>query len=201
MENPLDWAGWKAARSRGKAMGTSNIVNAATTIALAAFMFAVPLRGNSADYPVDEVGVLDGKILCLAHHNLIITESSGPCDGFTPPLKVAVGQSFVANGERRTIGVVRATQVDKDFKDIGIDIKKGEWYCVAGQTVADLDVEHNSSALWLYIPRCQPISQTVGIIQPVTVADFSKLPEDIQAIYVGGLIEGMAFRSQLPGMG
>jgi hypothetical protein len=138
----------------------TSALNAAMTIALTAFMFAAPLRSIAADSPVREVRALDGKILCLAHHELIVTESSGPCDGYTPPLKVAVGESFSADGKKRTIGVIQATQMDKDFKDTGIDIKKGEWFCVAAETDADLDVEHNSSALWLYIPKCQPLSET-----------------------------------------
>ncbi len=33
----------------------------------------------------------------------------------------------------------------------------------------------------------------VGIVQPVTVAEFFQLDDQIQSIYVGGLIEGMAF--------
>ena len=32
-----------------------------------------------------------------------------------------------------------------------------------------------------------------GLLQPLTVQDFLKLSDDMQGIYVGGLIEGMAF--------
>jgi hypothetical protein len=35
--------------------------------------------------------------------------------------------------------------------------------------------------------------QPVGMVQPIVVRDFLKLPEDLQAVYVGGIIEGMAF--------
>lgn len=33
----------------------------------------------------------------------------------------------------------------------------------------------------------------VGIVQPITVAEFLQLDDQVQSIYVGGLIEGMAF--------
>lgn len=36
-------------------------------------------------------------------------------------------------------------------------------------------------------------AQSVGMVQPVGVSDFLKLPRDLQAVYVGGIIEGMAF--------
>jgi len=146
--------------------------------ALAGLLFAIPLYSFAADHPVHEVRALDGKILCFAHHNLIVTESSGPCDGYTPPSNVEVGQSFIANGKKRTIGVIQATQMDKDFRSDAINIKKGEWYCVAAETEADLDVEHSSSALWLFVPKCEPVSQGAGLLQPVPVTKFLKLPED-----------------------
>jgi hypothetical protein len=164
-------------------------------VALTAWLFALPFCSFAADYPVQEVRAIDGKILCFAHHNLIVTQSSGPCDGYAPPSKVGVGQSFVADGKTRTIRVIHATQTDKDFKTDAIDIKKGGWYCVAAETEADLDLEHNASALWLFVPKCEPLSQGAGLLQPVPVTEFLKLPEDLQALYVGGLIEGMAFVS------
>jgi hypothetical protein len=33
----------------------------------------------------------------------------------------------------------------------------------------------------------------VGIVQPLTTKEFLQAPEDLQVIYVGGLIEGMSF--------
>jgi hypothetical protein len=87
------------------------------------------------------------------------------------------------------------TLPEKDYKDDKIDAKKGEWYCVAGETVADLDIEHNKNALWLYIPKCEPVPKPVGPVQTFTLAEFLKLPDGLQAVFVGGLIEGMAFIS------
>ena len=170
-------------------------IAAIITIALAAFGLALLRDSNATDYPAREIRALDGYVLCFAHHDWIVTETSGPCDGFTPPPKVAEGEKFVANGKERIISVIRATQADHDLKGYGIDIKQGEWFCVAGETQADLDMEHNSSALWLYIPKCQPALGRVGILQPIPVSEFLHLPDQIQSVYVGGLIEGMAFTS------
>jgi hypothetical protein len=146
-------------------------------------------------HPVQEVRAIDGKILCFAHRNLIVTQSSGPCDAYTPPSKVEQGQSFVANAKKRTISVIHATQADDDMKTDAIDIKKGDWYCVAAETEADLDLEHNFSVVWLFIPHCEPLSKNSGLLQPVPVIEFLKPPEDLQALYVAGLIGGIAFVS------
>ena len=126
--------------------------NAAGLLILALASYA-----SAGDHTPQEVRALDGRVLCLAHHELIITESSGPCDSFAPPLKVAIGESFVANGKKRTIGVIQAMQAGSDLKENGLDLKKGDWVCVAGETDADLDLEHNDSALWLFVPHCQPV--------------------------------------------
>jgi hypothetical protein len=45
--------------------------------------------------------------------------------------KVAIGESFSAEGLRRVIRVVLATQVEKDYADPNWSIKKGEWFCMA----------------------------------------------------------------------
>jgi hypothetical protein len=164
-------------------------------IALGALFFVISGAAFAADNPVREVRAVDGEILCFAHRNLAATESSGPCDGYTAPSKVEVGLSFFANGKKRTIGVIQATQMDEDFRGGVIDLKKGDWYCVAGETEADLDFEHSANALWLFVPKCEPLSQGAGLLQLLPVTDFLKLPGDLQALYVGGLIDGMAFVS------
>ncbi len=45
----------------------------------------------------------------------------------------------------------------------------------------------------LMIPTAGPAQQRIGMVQPIVVRDFLKLPPDLQAVYVGGIIEGMAF--------
>ncbi|MFZ3238239.1 MAG: hypothetical protein WA417_16055 [Stellaceae bacterium] len=124
--------------------------------AVALLIFAVDAYASAGDRTPQEVHALDSRVLCLAHHELILTESSGPCDSFTPPRKIAIGESFAANGKKRTIGVIQAMQADGDLKENGLNLEKGDWICVAGETDADLDLEHNTSALWLLVPHCQP---------------------------------------------
>jgi len=99
---------------------------------------------------------LDGKILCKANTISFGFPVSGPCDSFTLPSKIAVGEKFIANGKERTIGFIRAIQADKDWKDYGMNMKKGEWACGAAETMDDLNQEHNDEALWLVIEKCQP---------------------------------------------
>lgn len=160
-------------------------------------MAAVFPRGSfAAEIQPNEVRAADEKMLCFRRKDYLITVSSGPCDGFIQPSRIAIGERFAAEGKDRTIGVIRATQAEKDIKASGIDIKKGEWTCIAAETKEDLDLEHNNHALWLYVRKCQPVDRqqvTTGTVQPIPIAEFLKLPAQLQAIYVGGIIEGMSF--------
>jgi len=65
----------------------------------------------------------------LVHYRAIL---SGPCDTFTPPIKVAVGEFFIANGKRRQIGIIVGSQADQDVLEDGLDVRKGEGTCIAG---------------------------------------------------------------------
>jgi hypothetical protein len=162
---------------------------------LAALAVVLSICGYAAasDYPVREAKSIDGNILCHSKSDLIITESTGPCSGFTPPSKVAVGATFIANGKARKIGVVEATQVKKDYKDSKLELKKGDWYCVAAETPANLNTKHNKNALWLFIPRCELTPKPLSTLHIITSREFLKLPPDIQSVFVGGILEGMSF--------
>lgn len=152
-------------------------------------------RSLAADFLTREAIATDGIVQCFAHRDWLVTVASGPCNSFVPPAKVAVGERFSANGKQRVIGLIRVTQADKDIKGYGLDIKRGEMTCIAGETPADLDIERNDSALWLYIPKCQATTLPTGMIQPFTVTEFLEMPPAAQAIYLGGVMEGMAFLS------
>ena len=45
--------------------------------------------------------------------------------------KVAVGEFFIANGKRRQIGIIVGNQADQDMLEDGLDVRKGEWTCIA----------------------------------------------------------------------
>ena len=72
------------------------------------------------------------------------TGATHPCEGFTPPPKVAVGETFSADGKTRQIGIIRAAQV------------KADWICVAAETLEDIPVDKNRDRTWLAILKCQP---------------------------------------------
>src|SRR5262245_26898925 len=86
---------------------------------------------HARDLQVRSAVRLDGKLECPAHTNHWITTASGPCESYTPPEKVALGEHFTANGKEQQIGVIVASQAEKDMLDYGLDIRKGEWICVA----------------------------------------------------------------------
>jgi hypothetical protein len=151
----------------------------------------------AGDRSVQEVSALDGNVQCRAYHDwgAGIGIVSSPCDSFVAPSKIEIGGTFKANGKERIIGVVRANQAERDIKWDNLDVKKGEWTCVAGETPFDLDQEHNHSALWLYVRKCQIVSEAAleRIIEPVPASEFLKLPETFQGIYIAGLMEGMSY--------
>ena len=109
------------------------------------------------DFRVKSAAALDGKVQCFAHTSEWVTASTGPCESFTSPPKVALGERFTANGDERQIGVIVATQAEEDMHENGLDIRKGEWTCVAAETLENIPSDENQSQnlTWLFIPRCQ----------------------------------------------
>jgi hypothetical protein len=87
------------------------------------------------DLQVESAAALNGKVECHAHTNWWVTTASGPCETFTPPAKVALGERFTANGKERKIGVIVATQAEEDVIENGLDIRKGDWTCVAAESI------------------------------------------------------------------
>ena len=117
---------------------------------------------SAQDFQVQSVVAIDGKVNCLAYMKL----TAQPCAEFTPPPKVAVGEKFFADGKTREIGVIRAHQAEDDMQAYGI--KKGDWICVAAETLEDIPVDQSRDRIprslhrtpfpkyWLRIPKCQP---------------------------------------------
>jgi hypothetical protein len=102
------------------------------------------------DAQVQSVVAIDGKVDCLQ----IKTGATHPCEGFTPPPKLAVGETFSADGKTRQIGVILAHQAENDVQPYGIT--KGEWICVAAETLEDIPVDQSRDRIWLKIRKCQP---------------------------------------------
>jgi hypothetical protein len=96
-----------------------------------------------------------GEMRCNFHDEGSSPSSTEPCLDFKPPAKVAIGESFSAEGLRRTIRFIVATQVEKDFQVPNGSIKKGQYFCVAAETTDDL-AEGQAHRVWLFIPRCIP---------------------------------------------
>ena len=127
-----------------------------TLLAIAAITPSASLIAE--DFRVKSAAALDGKVQCFAHTSEWVTASTGPCESFTSPPKVALGERFTANGNERQIGVIVATQAEEDMHENGLDVRKGEWTCVAAETLENIPSDENQSQnlTWLFIPRCQP---------------------------------------------
>jgi hypothetical protein len=131
-----------------------------------------PDKKSSGQFVGTAVSV-DGKIFCGEHKDWFITMISGPCDTFTGPAKVAIGEKFTANGKIRTVKFILATQADEDMIGDGLNIKKGQWSCMVAESTNDLDLEGDGNKLWLYIADCQP-GQTLSTGSYLRVPNFQQ---------------------------
>ena len=110
-------------------------------IATAALLAVATSPTAAQDVAVQSVVAIDGKAACV---QMKTGGATRPCEGFTPLRKVAVGETFSADGKTRQIGVIRAAQIN------------GEWICVAAETSEDVPVDKSRDRTWLSILKCQP---------------------------------------------
>jgi len=106
----------------------------------AAALAAATSPTAAQDVQVQSLVALDGKVDCLQ----MKTGATHPCEGFTPPAKVALGEKFSADGKNRKIGIIRAAQVE------------GDWICVAAETLEDIPMDKGRDRTWLAILKCKP---------------------------------------------
>jgi hypothetical protein len=107
------------------------------------------------DYRVSEIRPL-GEVKCNFHNESSPSSQTKPCSDFKAPAKVAVGEPFSAEGLRRVIRVVVASQLEKDSVRRDSPTDEGQWSCVAAETPDDLG-EGQPHRVWLLIPRCVPV--------------------------------------------
>ena len=119
-------------------------------IGIAALLAAATSPTAAQEGQVQSVVAIDGKVACV---QMETGGATRPCEGFTPPPKVAVGETFSADGKSRKIGIIQAAQVEKDYAQ---GIKKGDWICVAAETLEDIPVDQSRDRTWLNILKCQP---------------------------------------------
>jgi hypothetical protein len=117
-------------------------------IGIAALLATATSPAAAQDVQVQSVVAIDGKVDCIQTKAGV----THPCEGFTPPPKVAVGETFSADGKTRQIGIIRAAQVENSAQGI----KKGDWICVAAETLEDIPVDKSRDRTWLAILKCQP---------------------------------------------
>jgi hypothetical protein len=110
------------------------------------------------DFRAQWVEAVDNVVQCKTAQNGWLFKSLGPCQNFRPPDTIAVGEAFSAGGTRRIIRIITATQSEIDYKIDDWSIKKGEWWCVAAESLGDLDDKGSAEMrTWLLIPKCIPV--------------------------------------------
>jgi len=120
-------------------------------IGIAALLAAATSPTAAQELQVQSVVAIDGKAACV---QMKTGGATSPCEGFMPPPKVAVGETFSADGKTRQIGIIRAAQVEKD--DMAQGIKKEDWICVAAETSEDIPVDKSRDRTWFAILKCKP---------------------------------------------
>jgi len=117
-----------------------------------------PFPTLAQTYMATFVEAVDGQVKCNWARDRLITLISGPCDDFTPPSKVRIGETFMANGKTKTINVIVADRVEEDFPQM--QLKAGDWICTAAESPKDipsLSGKSDHTGIWLYIPKCRPV--------------------------------------------
>jgi hypothetical protein len=110
---------------------------------------------GAKDFRVSEIRAI-GQVNCNFHNEGSALLTTKPCSDFKPPAEVAIGELFSAEGLRRVIRFIVANQVEESHELPDWSIKKGEYFCVAAETVDDLG-EGQPHRIWLFIPRCIPV--------------------------------------------
>ena len=102
------------------------------------------------------VEAIHGQVKCNWVRDRLITVISGPCDNFVAPPRVRIGETFMANGKAKTINVIIAMRVEKDFPQL--QLKAGDWTCTAAESAKDIpDGSGARPELGLYISKCRPV--------------------------------------------
>lgn len=105
---------------------------------------------------VERAELIGSPIDCSTYRDWLITAISGPCGQYTPPPQLALGERFVEGGAEHQIGIIIATQAQRDIPGT-FPLLAGQWYCEAAADETDLDHEGKQwHRVWLLIPRCQP---------------------------------------------
>jgi hypothetical protein len=116
----------------------------------------LPAAAQAESFKVTRVEALDGKVRCNWARDRLITVISGPCDDYTPPRQVRVGETFQANGKTKTITVILADRIPKDLPTLGL--KAGDVTCTAAESAANIPSgKREHTGTWLYIAKCKPI--------------------------------------------
>ena len=120
---------------------------------LALGFLALPVAAK--DLKVHWVEAVNNVVNCNVYRKGWLTTTTGPCSDFKPPDTIAIGQRFLEAGHSHVIGVIIATQSDTDYSDDKFAIRKGEWFCSAAESTADLDMDGTQSQrTWLFVPKC-----------------------------------------------
>jgi hypothetical protein len=138
-------------------VGSGGILVRVFVLAAAAALCAVQLA-HAETYKVKVVEPIDGVLKCNWARDRLITVVSSSCDDFKRPARVALGETFQANGKSKTIRVIFADRMEKDIPDL--KLKAGDWTCVAAETVGDIPVMSGKSehtGTWLWIAKCRPV--------------------------------------------
>jgi hypothetical protein len=123
-----------------------------------AFSLLLVASAQAELFKAARVEALDGKVRCIWARDRLITVISGPCDDYTPPRQVRIGETFQANGKTKTITVILADRVSKDLPTLGL--KAGDFTCTAAESAANIPSvsgKREHTGTWLYIAKCRPV--------------------------------------------
>lgn len=118
-----------------------------------------PFSASAAEYTANSVKAADGLIRCITASNGWFTQSTGPCAGFIPPTRIAMGEAFEIDGKKLRIGFIGVTVIEKDMHYPPVRaFKAGDITCTAAASRSQVPLGRDGhSGSWLYINRCEPV--------------------------------------------
>ena len=118
-----------------------------------------PFSASAAEYTANSVEAADGVIRGITASNGWITSSTGPCVGFVPPARIAIGEAFEIGGKKLKIGFVGVTVIEKDMHYPPVRaFKAGDITCTAAASRSQVPSGRDGhTGSWLYIDRCRPV--------------------------------------------
>lgn len=101
-------------------------------------------------------------VSCIEKKELGVTQTTGPCDGFSPKATYSIGESVFGDNFEFRIGFISATEYPEGMDSRWVKMRPGQITCVLTESKSSLEkIDGNfslslgESVYWLYVEDCE----------------------------------------------